>query len=103
MIRITVLYPNSDGSKFDMGYYTSKHMPMVKQKCGAACKSIAADFGLNGGQPGAKAPYLAIGYLTFDSVDSFQKAFGPHANEILADIPNYTNAQPIIQVSEIKL
>jgi len=103
MIRITVLYPSGNGTKFDIAYYTSKHMPMVKQKCGAACKSIAVDFGLNAGQPGSKPPYLAIGYLTFDSVDSFQNAFGPHASEIMADIPNYTNAQPIIQVSEIKL
>ena len=103
MIRITVLYPNAEGNRFDMGYYTSKHMPMVKQKCGPACKSIAADFGMGGGQPGSKPPYLAIGYLTFDSVESFQKAFAPHASEIMGDIPNYTNAQPIIQVSEIKL
>ena len=34
MIRITVLYPSGSGIKFDMNYYTSKHMPMVKQKCG---------------------------------------------------------------------
>jgi len=103
MIRITVLYPNGDGTKFNIDYYTSKHMPMVKQKCGAACKSIAADFGLNAGEANSKPPYMAIGYLTFDSFDSFQKAFGPHASEILGDIPNYTNAQPTIQVSEIKL
>jgi len=103
VIRITVLYPNGEGSRFDMAYYTSKHMPMVKQKCGLACKSIAADFGVNAGQPGSKPPYLAIGYLTFDSVDAFQKAFAPHAGEIMGDIPNYTNVQPIIQISDIKL
>ena len=72
MIRVTVLYPNGNGTKFDIAYYTSKHMPMVKQKCGAACKSIAADFGLNAGEPGSKPPYLAIGYLTFDSVTAFR-------------------------------
>jgi uncharacterized protein (TIGR02118 family) len=103
MIRVTVLYPNSDGAKFDMAYYTGKHMPMVKQKCGAACKSIAADHGVAGGSPGAKPAYIAIGYLTFDSTEAFDKAFGPHAGEILGDIPNYTNVQPVIQIGEIRL
>ena len=103
MIKVTVLYPNNAGTKFDMAYYTTKHMPMVQKKCGAACGSIAADLGIAGGEPGSKPAYIAIGYLTFESVEAFQKAFGPHAGEILADIPNYTNAQPVIQISEIKL
>ena len=103
MIKVSVFYPNSDGAKFDMAYYTSKHMPMVKAKCGPACKSIGADLGVAGGAPGEKATYIAIGYLTFDSVEAFQQAFAPHAGEILGDIPNYTNAQPVIQISEIKL
>ena len=103
MIKVTVLYPYSAGTKFDMAYYTSKHMPMVKNLCGPACKSISADLGLSGGEPGSKPPYIAIGYLTFESVDSFQKAFAPNAAQILGDIPNYTNAQPVLQISEIKL
>ena len=36
MIKVSVFYPNSKGSKFDMAYYTSKHMPMVQAKCGKA-------------------------------------------------------------------
>ena len=50
MIRVTVLYPNKPDAKFDMAYYTSSHMPMVKQKCGAACKAIAAEKGLKLGR-----------------------------------------------------
>lgn len=103
MIRVTVLYPNSATTQFDMAYYTSKHMPMVKAKCGPACKSIAADLGVAGGAPGEKPAYIAIGYLTFDSTEAFEKAFAPHAAAILGDIPNYTNAQPVIQISQIKL
>jgi uncharacterized protein (TIGR02118 family) len=107
MIKVTVLYPNSgpnnSAARFDMGYYTSKHMPMVQKKCGPACKGIAAELGIGGGEPGSKPTYIAIGHLTFESVDAFQKAFGPVAQEILADIPNYTNTTPVIQISEIKL
>jgi hypothetical protein len=36
-------------------------------------------------------------------VEAFQSGFGPHAPEIMADIPKYTNVQPVIQVSEITL
>jgi uncharacterized protein (TIGR02118 family) len=103
MIRVIVLYPDGPGAKFDMAYYTGKHMPLVQRKCGAACKSIAAEKGVGGAEPGSKPAYLAIGYLTFDSVDAFQKSFGPHAGEIVGDIPNYTNIQPIIQISEVTL
>ncbi|HUI59781.1 MAG TPA: EthD family reductase [Steroidobacteraceae bacterium] len=103
MIRVSVLYPNGAGARFDMAYYTSKHMPMVQRLCGPACRSISAEQGVAGGQPGSKPTYIAGGHLTFDSVDAFQKAFGPHAAEILGDIPNYTNAQPVVQISEITL
>ncbi len=44
-----------------------------------------------------------MGHLYFDSVEEFQTAFTPHAAEIMADIPNYTNIQPVIQISEVKM
>jgi len=44
-----------------------------------------------------------MGHLYFDSVEAFQAVFGPHAGPIMDDIPNYTNVQPTIQVSEVKL
>jgi uncharacterized protein (TIGR02118 family) len=56
-----------------------------------------------GGAPGTPATYVAMGHLYFDSTDAFQAAFAPHAQSILADIPNYTNTQPTIQVSEVRL
>src|ERR1044071_1120167 len=101
MIKITVLYPNSPDAKFDMTYYVTHHLPMVREKCTPVCRSIAAEGGLAGGDPGSKAPYAAIGHLTFDSLAAFQSSFLPHAAEILADVPRYTNIQPIIQISEI--
>jgi uncharacterized protein (TIGR02118 family) len=46
---------------------------------------------------------VAIGHLWFDSVASFQGAFGPNADKILGDIPNYTNIEPIVQISEVMI
>ena len=103
MIRVSVLYTNTEGKRFDMAYYCNKHIPMVKQKLGAACKRIDVDQGLAGAQPGSLPGFAAIANLSFDSVDAFQSAFGPHAEAIMGDIPNYTKIQPIIQLSEVKL
>ena len=101
MIKVSVFYPNSDGTKFNHDYYANTHMPMVKGKLGGALKGSGIDKGLGGGTPDAPAPYHAIGHLMFDSVEDFQGAFGPNAQEIMSDIPNYTDAEPVIQVSEI--
>lgn len=37
----------------------------------------------------------------FPSIEAFQAAFAPHAKEIMGDIPNYTNVQPVIQINEV--
>ncbi|HEX9323238.1 MAG TPA: EthD family reductase [Xanthobacteraceae bacterium] len=103
MIKVTILYPSDKGSKFDIDYYCKKHMPMVQQKLGAACKKIAVERGLEGGAPGSKPGFAAMGHLYCDSVEAFRAAFGPHAKEIMADIPNYTDIPPTIQISEVKV
>ena len=103
VIKVSVLYPNSSRCKFDMAYYLNKHMPMVQQKLGPACKRMAVEEGIAGGAPRTPATYVAMGHLYFDSTEAFQTAFAPHAQAILADIPNYTDTQPIIQISVVKL
>lgn len=103
MIKISVYYPNSAGVKFDMNYYVSNHLPMVQKKLGPALKGVAAEQGIAGGTPGTPALYVAVGHLMCDSVEAFQTAFAPHAEAIMADVPNYTNVQPTIQISEVRL
>lgn len=103
MIKVSVFYPNTAGGTFDMQYYLDKHMPMVRQKLGVALKGMAVEHGLGGGQPGSPPVYVAMGHLLFDSVEAFQGAWGPHADAIIGDVPNYTNTQPTIQLSEVKM
>ena len=85
----------------DVGPQT--HMPMVRQKLGAALKGAAVDQGIGGEEAGSPAPYLAMAHLLFESVEAFLASFGPHAEEFADDVPNYTNTQPTIQISEVKL
>ena len=103
LIKVSVLYPNAAGCRFDMNYYVKQHVPMVQQKLGPACKRVAVEEGIAGGAPGAPATYVAMGHLYFESIDAFQSAFAPHAQAIMADIPNYTDTQPTIQISEVKV
>src|SRR5688572_33121589 len=99
MIKVSVLYPRDAGSTFNMDYYLNRHIPMVQAKLGTACKSADVEEGLGGATPGSPPAFSAMGHLYFDSVEAFEAAFGPHADAIMADIPNYTNVQPTIQVS----
>jgi uncharacterized protein (TIGR02118 family) len=103
MISVSVLYPRQAGSRFDMDYYCSTHIPLCRKLLGAALKGVIVEQGVLGPTPGSDPSYMAIGQLRFDSVDAFQAAFGPAAKDILSDIPNYTNVQPVIQINEIKL
>jgi uncharacterized protein (TIGR02118 family) len=105
VIKVSVFYPYQDqgGCKFDMAYYVEKHLPMVKKKMGPVIKGVAVEQGISGGAPGVPMTYVAMGHMLFDSVEAFRTAFTEHAQEIMADVPNYTNLQPIIQVSEVKV
>ena len=103
MIKVSVMYPNGNDAKFDMNYYLETHIPLVRGKVGDACKGVNVEQGLGGAEPGAPATYVAMGHLLFETVESFQGAFGPHAETIMGDLPNFTNITPVIQISEIKL
>jgi uncharacterized protein (TIGR02118 family) len=101
MIKVTVMYPNQPGARFDHTYYRDKHMPLVQARMGDACRFYTVDKGLGGGGPGDPATYVGMCHIHCDSVESFQAAFAPHAKEIMADIANYTDLAPVIQISEV--
>ena len=100
-VKVTIMYPNSAGKNFDMDYYANTHMPMVAELLGDAMKGFKIDKGVAGRTPDDALPYVAIGYLYFDSVEAYGEAFAPHADKIHGDIPDYTDIMPVIHVSEI--
>ncbi len=103
MIKFSVFYPNQEGKKFDMDYYLNSHIPMVQEKLGEAVKGGAVDQGLAGAKPDSPATFVAMAHLLFDSIEELQSALGLHMEAIMADIPNYTDIQPTIQISEVKM
>jgi uncharacterized protein (TIGR02118 family) len=103
MIKVSVFYPNGVGAKFDIDYYCNQHMSMVQEKCGSSLKGVGVEQGLGADAPGAPPQFLALGHLLFDSVEAFQQAFMPHAETIVADMPNFTNTRPSVQISEVRI
>ncbi|MDY7575195.1 EthD family reductase [Actimicrobium sp. CCI2.3] len=101
MIKVSVMYPNTPGARFNHEYYRDNHMPLVKARMGESCKFYTVDKGLSGGAPGTPPTYIGMCHIFSDSVESFQAGFGPHVAEILGDIPNYTDLAPVMQISEV--
>ncbi len=99
MIRVTIMYPRSDDSTFDMDYYLTTHIPLLQRELGDALEGAGVDEGVGGDHP---APYHCVGYLMFDSVDDFFAGMGG-ATETRADVVNFTNTTPQVQISEIRM
>ncbi len=94
MITVTILYPKSDDSTFDMDYYTGTHMPLFAEVLGDACHGWGAIKVTSG-------DYEAIGWASVDSMDGFNAGMGARGAEVRADIPNYTNVKPQIVMGDV--
>jgi uncharacterized protein (TIGR02118 family) len=103
VIKVSVLYPKQEGSRFDMDYYCATHMPLAQKLLAPAIKGIAVEQGICGNTPDSAPTCAAMGHLLFESVEAFLAAFVPNATALVDDIPNYTNVQPTIKISEVKI
>ena len=101
MATVSVVYPKASGATFDYDYYENKHLPLVVERWRNA--------GLVGGEAllgksspdGSDPPYFAIGIIHFESADAVAAALGgEHAQEVIGDIGNFTDVQPIIQIND---
>ncbi len=101
MIKVSVMYPTLEGARFDHDYYRQTHMPLVKDRLGAGCTRYAVDKGLGGAAPGTAPTYIAMCHIYSDTLEAFEVGMGLHGEEILADVANFTDLVPVIQISEV--
>lgn len=102
MIRVTVLYPNETGKKFDLDYYTQTHAKLVAEKLGPlGLVRAEIDRGISAPDPNAPPPFVVINHLYFNTVDEVHNAFRQAGRDVMGDIPNYTDIKPQFQISEI--
>jgi len=93
MIRLSVLYPTTEGATFDHDYYRDSHVPLALRTWGLDHAEI--DKGVDG-------PYVAAVHFTFDSLEAMGAAMGVEGTaDVIADVANYTSIQPVMQTSEI--
>ena len=102
MFKVAILYPSGEDKTFDMDYYEKKHMPMVAGFLGKNLQFYEIDKGIAGRTPNDKVPFIAIGYFYITDVTEYNKAIAQHRDAVISDFKNYTNIQPVIQISEIK-
>jgi uncharacterized protein (TIGR02118 family) len=93
MIKLSVTYPSGEGTTFDHDYYSKSHIPLCDSAFSPA--KIEVDKGIDG-------PNVAAVHFYFDSMEAMQTALAnPKMGDVMADVANYTNIAPVMQVSEI--
>lgn len=103
MIRALVLY-SSSATRFDYDYYLAKHIPLVEELWKpVGLVSVSVSRGVSGLLPGTQPTYVVATVLTFESPDALSRAVSNGGPQILADIPNFTDVQPDVQVCEVLL
>ena len=105
MVKISIFYPYTPGSTFDMDYYLRTHMPMSldRLRTHPGFIALSVERGVETPQSGMPPGYVAMCHYTFTSAEDFVAAFMPHAAVLQADIKNYTTIAPVVQFSVIEI
>ncbi len=99
MIKVTVFYPSNSGN-LDMDYYLNNHIPLCQKLLSPyGLIRIEVDKGID--SPEGAAPYAVIAHLVFESAEQMEKGMQAHDPELAADVKNYTDIQPVFQMSEV--
>lgn len=102
MIRLSVMYPATPGSRFDWDYYLGHHSELSRTLLSSrGLVKVEIDKGIGGFPPGAPPPYHAVGHLFFRTLVELEKALAATAAEFVADESNYTDCPSVVQISEV--
>jgi len=96
---VSVVYPKTETSHFDHEYYTQKHLPLVQRTYGAH-GMLNAKIMRGTSSLGGAPVYELIALLEFKDMDSFLKAAGAHSDEVMGDVPRFTDIKPIVQFND---
>ncbi|KAJ5279488.1 hypothetical protein N7478_004860 [Penicillium angulare] len=96
-----VMYPNEEGIQFNETYYLQSHMPLVEsiwKKHGLLnWKIIKYTTALDG----SPSKYLIAAKLEWEKAEDLKNALqDPESPKVFADIPKFTNVQPITLAGE---
>lgn len=95
---LQVLYPAKDGTTFDYAYYGTEHYKVLHTHMGAHIDSDQVVKGVASG-PDVPPAFHAIYTARFKDMETLQAALAV-AGPVLADIPNYTDTEPVMLIGE---
>lgn len=99
MFILTVLYPT--GAPVDLDYYRDTHLPLVRRLL-----EPAGITELGYWQPmldSHEAPYQLVAEIRFPDRGTGMAALAAHGTETQADMPNFTEATPLIMTGDLVL
>jgi uncharacterized protein (TIGR02118 family) len=92
---LTILYPNSDGVRWDVDYYRAHHMPLIMKLYGPrAIKRFELRKG-DSGQRGGKPAYIGTVNIYINEQKAFDEAGKQHGPTLVKDVPNFSSVMPI--------
>jgi uncharacterized protein (TIGR02118 family) len=97
---ITVLYPNSPGVTFDFDYYLEHHATLIDRLYGKSIAKLELRRG-RATPDGSAPPFIAIINIWIADQAAFDAAGARHGATLIADVPNFTNTMPTIQIDEV--
>lgn len=97
---ITVLYPNKPGVTFDFDYYLRHHATLIDRLYGSSIAKLELRRG-SATPDGSPVPYVAVINIWIADQAAFDSAGAQHGPTLIADVPNFTNTMPTIQIDEI--
>ena len=93
---LTILYPNSEGVRWDVEYYRTHHMPLIMKLYGKdAIKRFELRKGATGQAPGSPPAYIGSVNIYINDQGAFDAAGKQHGPTLVKDVPHFSSVMPI--------
>lgn len=105
MFRVSLVFPQFPGARFDLMCFCSRHLPGLKRRLGSACRSMVLERGLTWGNEDWAEEDIPTGlpvtlvHFYFDSEASFHQATAPYGTSLLDELPSCTDIEPRVHVA----
>jgi uncharacterized protein (TIGR02118 family) len=97
----TVLYPRGEGITFNFEYYRDHHLKTIMKLYAGLIDRFELRKGTSGPDGSSPSQYIAVVNIYVADPKGFAEANEKYRDTLVADVPNFTNGQPYIQVDEI--